>query len=383
MIYLASQARRIRGPRDRGKDGTVGELPAAGAAHPHPGAVVLSSPSRTGGYALARPPARSASWRSSRHWKAARPAAWRAAPTAVPLGGRLPDAYDLVRSAAGADQRLAESSLAAIGPPTGVWNSGSWPFRPTRTVAEPAQAGMSRPAWRRWLCGRACGCTSLLIVVPVLPGRGLVRADPGTGRHQLSWVTCFEWRSSPRSPAVCGGVCCMKRRAQALISAPRGGRNKRPSDDEPADPSSGPGTSTLARLHAESPTRRKPPARISVTARPQKGRGCASRASFGVSGTAVVVQPPGPQVAGLGRCRHSRGGWDDGAGAGRGAVSSSRQSWVTGVKGWYSANWRSPARPWCAWGRIRLLRKGAGFRNGGVLGSRRFWPARRAPWPAR
>src|SRR5664279_4773878 len=48
------------------------------------------------------------------------------------------------------------------------------------------------------------------------------------------------------------------------------------------------------------------------------------------------------------------------------SVSSPRTVWVTGVKGWYSANWRSPAGR-VAMGTNPLLRKGSRVRNMGVL----------------
>src|SRR5712691_513014 len=47
-------------------------------------------------------------------------------------------------------------------------------------------------------------------------------------------------------------------------------------------------------------------------------------------------------------------------------VSSPRTVWVTGVKGWYSANWRSPAGMVLV-GTNPLLRKGSRVRNLGVL----------------
>jgi len=59
------------------------------------------------------------------------------------------------------------------------------------------------------------------------------------------------------------------------------------------------------------------------------------------------------------------------------SVSRPRTVWVTGVKGWYSANWRSPGGM-VSVGTNPLLSKGSRVRNRGVL-----WPSRRFLRPAR
>jgi len=120
-------------------------------------------------------------------------------------------------------------------------------IRPTRTVGGAGsgrheQAGLAAMAVRKGPAA-ARGAADRR---SLLPGRGLVRADRARAGNQLSWVYVFEW---PFFAAFSGRLWWrlrMKRRAQALISAPRRWQEQaaQPMMSRPI-PSSGPGTSTL------------------------------------------------------------------------------------------------------------------------------------------
>jgi hypothetical protein len=114
---------------------------------------------------------------------------------------------------------------------------------------------MSRPAWRRWLCGRALRLhVALLIVVPCCLAAGLFELTRARAGNQLSWVYVFEW---PFFAAFSGRLWWRllheEESSSAHFSAAPVAGTSGPADDEPADPQLRAWNEYLARLHAESP----------------------------------------------------------------------------------------------------------------------------------